>query len=602
MDKRSEPTVQRTEHAMVVVWGYFSRLHHLAERLRQKVSVPRHHENIPGADLILEFGLLLLSGSTQLQDLNLGPRPLVKDEAVKEAWDVQFGHYTTVSRVLKAATAETVVQVVAVLDEIGRPFIEREVEALAARGQGLVLHADLSGRPVSAYSKSYPEARWGHMGNTLALGHQHALITMQGQEYRLHLAGFLHPGDTVSQACLRELIRAAERRLPCRPRRRVELVMGRIEELEKQIEWHRLHLIRQRQALEVEKERRWRLEEQLVAQCALLVSLEAKQGDRPVRPYSRLAKARKRKETWQRQLGHSLQREEAARRKIARYQEKIDHLIQKRDELISWYATLQADNATNPNPIPIRIHLDGGCSGGDNLTYLIEMGYDVLAVGSGQSAAALLRERPADVVWTVLTPHVRLWEGHPAPVGGCPYPLRRILQHWQAGEQSRHSILLQYPNDPATPLAEVFSTYHQRQQVEAGIKQGKGTFGGKAIRVRSAAGLELLNQFAFVFWPNFIHWATDWLRPRVRRGNNPFDAALRTVKTQVRVAAQTPAMVFTMPGSKVLAFSEEGPYPGVRLQLAGIYAFQLPLPLSRCRVPACFASPIPRRLLSPPDG
>jgi hypothetical protein len=181
MDKQSKSTVQRTEHAMMVVWGHFSRLHHLAERLRQEVSVPRHHENIPGADLVLEFGLLLLSGSTQLQDLNLGPRPLVKDEAVKETWDVQFGHYTTVNRVLEAATAETVAQVVTVLDEISCPFIEREVEALAAKGQGLTLHADLSGRPVSAYSQSYPEARWGHMGNTLALGHQHALITMQAK-------------------------------------------------------------------------------------------------------------------------------------------------------------------------------------------------------------------------------------------------------------------------------------------------------------------------------------------------------------------------------------------------------------------------------------
>ena len=602
MIEQSQPTIRRTEHAMLVAWGDFSRLHHLAERLRQEVFIPRHHENIPAGDLILEFGLLLLSGSTQLQDLNLGPRPLVKDEAVKEAWNVQFGHYTTVSRALKASTAETVAQVVAVLGEISRPFIDQEVQALAAGGQELVLHADLSGRPVSSYSQTYPEARWGHMGDTLALGHQHALITMQGRKYRLHLAGFLHPGDTVSQACLRELIQATERELRCRPRRRVELVMTRIQGLQNRLERYSTYLSQQQQALLKEQERQGRLENQLADQRLLLATLEAKYGDKPIKPYSRLAKARQRQETWQRQLSNARQRQATIQRKTAYHQRMIAQLTQQRDDLSRWHAELQADNATNPNPVRIRINLDGGFSGGDNLTYLIEMGYDPLAVGNGQSAEALLREQPADAIWTTVTPHVSLWEGKPAPVGECPYPLRRILQHWQAGDKSRRSIFLQYQDGAWLPLAEVFPTYHQRQHAEAGIKQGKSVFGGRGVRIRSAAGLELLNQFAFVFWPNFVHWATDWLRPRVQNGNKPFEATLQTVKTQVRVAAQTPATVSTTSGSRVLVFSDEGPYPEVRLQLAGIYAFQLPLLLYSCEAPTRYLSSVPRQLLSPPNG
>jgi hypothetical protein len=602
MIEQSQSTIRRTEHAMLVAWGDFSRLHHLAERLRQEVFIPRHHENIPAGDLILEFGLLLLSGSTQLQDLNLGPRPLVKDEAVKEAWDVQFGHYTTVSRALKASTAETVAQVVSVLEEISRPFIDQEVQALAASGQKLVLHADLSGRPVSSYSQTYPEARWGHMGDTLALGHQHALITMQGLRYRLHLAGFLHPGDTVSQPCLRELIQATEGESHCRPRRRVELVMTQIEGLQNRLARYSTYLSRQQQALLKEQERQERLENQLANQRLLLATLEAKYGDKPIKPYSRLAKARQRQKTWRRQLGNSQQRQVTIQRKIAYHQGRIAKLSQRRDDLSRWYAELQADNATNPNPVRIRINLDGGFSGGDNLTYLIEMGYDPLAVGNGQSAEALLREQAADAVWTAVTPHVGLWEGKPAPVGECPYPLRRILQCWQAGDKSRRSIFLQYQDAAWLPLAEVFPTYHQRQHAEAAIKQGKSVFGGRGVRIRSAAGLELLNQFAFVFWPNFVHWATDWLRPRVHNGNKPFEATLQTVKTQVRVAAQTPATVFTTSGSRVLAFSDEGPYPEVRLQLAGIYAFQLPLLLYSCEAPTRYLSSVPRQLLSPPNG
>ena len=50
--------------------------------------------------MILEFGLASLAGYEWLQDLNLGPRPLAKDQSVEDAWDIEFRHYTTVSRFL----------------------------------------------------------------------------------------------------------------------------------------------------------------------------------------------------------------------------------------------------------------------------------------------------------------------------------------------------------------------------------------------------------------------------------------------------------------------------------------------------------------------
>jgi hypothetical protein len=90
-------------------------------------------------------------------------------------------------------------------------------------------------------------------------------------------------------------------------------------------------------------------------------------------------------------------------------------------------------------------------------------------------------------------------------------------------------------------------------------------------------------------------------RAKVRQSHPAFEAALQTVKRQVRVAAQTPATLVARPGTRVLAFSEEGPYPGVHLALNGVYAFQLPLPLFQCAAarPNTLA---PRRLLSPPGG
>ena len=602
MNEQSEFKAQTTQHAMLVAWGHFARQLRLAERLRQGVVIPRHHQNIPGSDLILEYGLLFLSGGTELQDLNLGPRPLVKDTAVQEAWDIRLAHYTSLSRALGKATAQTVAQVVRVLDEISQPFIAQEVEALAARGQSLILFADLSGREVSAYSESYPQARWGHMGNAVALGYQHALISMRGREYRLHLAGFLHPGDTVAEQCLRELIQAAERRLACRPRRRVELVQERLRTLREQVHAYRLRVSQQENRWQTEMARQQELETRLAAQEQRLTELVSRQGDRPLRPYSQLAKARRQQASWQQQWERSRRRGEALQGKMAAYQSKMDALCREEASLQQWSAILAADNAANPNPVSICILLDGGFSGGDNLTYLIEMGYEVLAVGKGTSALALKHQVPAAAAWTPVTPQVRLWEGPPTVVGQCPYPLRRVLQHWQAGDKERFSVFLQYPTQANLPLAEVFPHYHQRQHIEAGGKQGKSVFGGRSVRIRSAAGLELLNQFAFIFWPNFVHWATEWLGPQVQQSSKAFDAALQTVKTQVRVGAQTPATVFTAPGSRVLVFSQEGPYPGVHLKLDGIYAFQLPLPLFRCQEPDLQVPSLPRRLLSPPDS
>lgn len=344
------------------------------------------------------------------------------------------------------------------------------------------------------------------------------------------------------------------------------------------------------------------LEERLAAQEEVLGVLTARQAGQPPWPHGQLAKARQQQAAWQKQLARSQRRMALLQEKMARYRQKVDLLTQEMERLQQRWAALEADNAANPNPVPMRIGLDGGFSGGDNLTCLIELGYDFLSVGKGTSALALRREVPAQASWTPVTANARLWEAPVATVGRCPYPLRRIMQHWQGGDKHRYSVFLQYPADAAMPLPTVFTIYHQRQTVEAAVKQGKSVFLSRGIRVRSAAGLELLNQFAFVFWPNFVHWATDWLRPRVRQSHPAFAAALRTVKTQVRVGTQTPATVCTAPGSRVLAFGEEGPYPGVRLELEGIYAFQLPLPLFQCPEAQSQVVRSPRRLLSPPDG
>lgn len=46
------------------------------------------------------------------------PAPLVKDQAVADAWDIEFGHYTTVSRFLDDLSAQAINQIQAELEAI----------------------------------------------------------------------------------------------------------------------------------------------------------------------------------------------------------------------------------------------------------------------------------------------------------------------------------------------------------------------------------------------------------------------------------------------------------------------------------------------------
>jgi len=115
--------------------------------------------------------------------------------------------------------------------------------------------------------------------------------------------------------------------------------------------------------------------------------------------------------------------------------------------------------------------------------------------------------------------------------------------------------------------------------VEAGIKQGKGTFSFTKLRVRSPAGNRLLGQFALVFWPNFVCWAADWLANLVRDEIGRFSRVLQQVTTQVRVAARTSAMVLTNTQGQMLVFDADGPYAGVQIPLDRPFAYQCPMPL-----------------------
>ena len=566
---------------MLIPWGRFARHLKLSERLRAAVP-PRHHKDATsGADLILEFGLASLAGYECLQDLNLGPHPLAKDQAVQDAWDIEFRYYTTISRFLYDLDESDVARVQAELEAIMRPYICSTTHEALCRQEYLTLCGDLTGRPVSAYSSTYPpDAVFGYMANQLRKGHQAVLVTLKGLRHRVHIAAFHHSGNTISGGCLREIVEGAESRLGCRPRRRTELVHQRIVAIEVKIDQRRHWSDTQQATIRRQIERQIRLGNQLQTLKPQLAELEAQYADKPLRPHSKLAQARKRKASRERQLRSALEQENEARGVLYQHQRRLKTLIAERDALLSWLAQLEVDNATHPNPVRIRWLLDGGFGDAANVTYLIEMGYDVYTIAhNGKTSQALLKEVPANAQWIQVGARTQALDVDRQKLGDCPYPVRLTLLRWRVGDTFRHSTLISFSDAEDLPTADLFPTYHQRQDVEAGIKQGKSTFSFTKLRVRSPAGIRLLGQFALVFWPNFVRWAADWLVDRVWDEKDHLVQALHQVRTQVRIAANTPAVVLTNASGQMLEFDADGPYAGAQIRLDGPFAYQFPMPL-----------------------
>jgi hypothetical protein len=581
-ETRTDTICQATRHAMLIPWGRFSRLLKLAQRLRAVVTLSRHQDAIPAADLILEFGLASLAGYEYLQDLNQGPHPLGRDQTVQDAWDIQFAHYTTVSRLLYDVDEETVEKVQAELEVIMQPYIDRAAHEVLCHQEYLTLCGDLTGRPVSAYSSTYPpDAVFGHMADQLQKGHQAVLVTLKGQWQRVHITAFHRPGNTVSGACLREMVEATEARLGCRPRRRTELVQQRISTIEAKIAQKQSWIEKQQAAIRRQIERQVRLGGQLQALRPRLVELEELYADKEaLTPHSKLAQAGKQKARWERQLSSALEQEEQARRALRCHQQRLAVLTAERDALLRHLAQLEVDNTVNPNPVRIRWLLDGGFGDAANVTYLIEMGYDLYTIAhNGQTTQVLLKEVPDDAPWEQAGSRTQALDMERQKLGDCPYPVRLTLLRWKVGDEFKYSTLISFSDAETLPTADLFPTYHQRQDVEAGIKEGKGTFSFSKLRVRSPAGIRLLGQFALVFWPNFVRWAADWLADQVRGERERFAPVLRQVRTQVRTAANTPAVLLTNSTGQLLEFDADGPYAGVQICLDRPFVYQFPMPL-----------------------
>jgi len=586
------PIAALTSHAMLVPWGLFAQGIGLVEIL-EGVPIPQRTRDHTPQTKLIEFLVSILMGCAHLKDISHGPHPLDQDLAVAQAWSQGgWADYSGVSRTLKACTKETVAGVKKALDSVLEPFIGREV-MLALRDQGVLIYdGDLTGRPVSNSSTTYPGVAFGWMSDAVRLGYQAALVSMHSPTYgRMWLSVEQHPGDTVSFFQAEAMVRAAEARTGVRPWRRTDLLAERIAQRRVLVEKEEAKLIRAQDRVKQTQARLAQVDQEWCQWAQPVAELEAtyQARNRPERPHSRLAQARRKLGVRERRLERRRKDLERACKWLERRQVRKTIVEAGLYELEGRLEQFIADNQSNPAPIRAIFRLDGGFGSGANVTLLIEMGYDVYTKAQNRQVVRSLRRRvSSSTSWTRVGKNAEMVSWENERITNCPYPLNVALERFHTGSKLRHAALLHYGDDAvATDLAAWFAFYNGRQTIEAGIKEGKNVFQMHHLKVRSPAGLMIQEEFA-VFAANFVRLAATWLHQTCPDAPSPFDHAQASVKQMVRIAANTSAYVIWQSGGCLLRFTELSAFPGTELVIGDAVPIQLVLPLFK----SCVFSPI----------
>jgi len=598
--RESLPVRSDTEHGLLIAFGQFAQQHGLVSRLMQ-VPIDQKTRTFTPQTKLLELLVGTLAGIEYLRDLNDGPHPIAKDPLVAEAWgQAAWAHYSSVSRTLDACDAQTVRVAQEAVEAFSQPFIDRAVSAELRLGTLIVFDADLMGQPVSPTSTTYPEAAFGWMDDRVQLGYQLARVCVQTtQDGRLWLAGFHHPGDTVSQACLQELVRAAERISRIRPRRRTELVQKRLQTFEPPLARYARLVHHQEERIVKLVQRIDRLTAQIVSAEQRLSRSVAAQTSTPGRTTSRRrtsktpkpsgvlsVAARKRLQgqcaRWQKQRERARQQTQRAEQVIAKHRQKIQSLEIERESLRAWLVQLETDNASNPDAPACLWRMDAGFGSGENVAWLIEMGYAVETKSPNAKTTVALQKRVTPKTkWTRVGANADITAWRNYFVNACPYPLTVGLERFGLGHSVEYATLICYRDDPALPdLPSWFQEYNGRQTIEAGNKEMKGTFKVQHLMSHSLAGIQLQVLFAGLA-PNLVRWSSAWLREQVAAPTPKVSALLASVKTMVRIGANSPANVQRLSHGTSLHFTPSSALPGVVLYLSGQRAYQLALPFNR---------------------
>lgn len=575
-----------THHAMLVVWGQFAQSIGLIDKIQ---SVSLHQKTVEHSPQrkILEFLVAILAGLEHLQDLSRSAHPIDQDQAVAKAWgQAGWADYSGVSRTLAGLTQAEAEQIAGALEQIARPILAEEVmRALQSSGR-LTYDGDLTARPVSNTSTTYPGVAYGHMGDGLQLGYQAAMVSLHSPTYgRSWLSVAPHPGDTISCTQAEAMIRAAEAKTGLRPWRRTDLLRERIGTLEGEGQKYRAKAQASQEALESAQTRLAETRQQWEEQRVVVLELADyyRERQRPERPYSALAKARQR-------LGMLERRQGRLEKQLPKLEKQLRHRQQRWllhqaaiHRLSERLAQFEEENRTNLCPIQADFRLDAGFGTRENVALAIEMGYEVYTKPYSDWLTPRLKKRAKEPTqWTRIGGNAEMvaWKAERFP--DFPYPIDVALERFQTGQTQRHATLLHFGSDPVTSdLPGWFHRYNARQLIEAGIKEGKNVFAMHHLKVRSAPAIFLQEQFA-VFAANFVRWAARWLTEQCPQVPSGWQNTVQPkVKEQVKVAAHTSAWVDWQDQGCLLMFTDHSLFAGRSLSVKKRWVVQLPLPFSK---------------------
>ena len=575
-----------TQHAMLVVWGQFAQAFGLIQGVMEVPIGQKTVEYSPHTK-ILEFFIAILAGLKHLQDLNAAAEPIVKDEAVARAWlQPGWAHHSGVSRTLTAMTQAEAEQITQVLEKLEQPIINREVMLALASQDRLMFDGDLTARPVSDTSTDYPGAAFGHMGgDTLGKGFQSSQVSVRTPTYgRLLLSSALNPGDVVSSSQTEALVQAAEKRIGMHPLRRTDLVEQRLEKQKKHRQDQEERLGESQNNLEHIIERIVETDQAIAQHPAQLAAMEAEYqaAGKKERPFSALGRLRKQSAILQK-------RRTRLEKQLARLQHKMQlcqtrwaESLQTEKALEQRLEQLRHENSVNPFPIQAVFRLDAGFGTRENVIWLIEMGYEVYTRPCGNWLMPRLKKLAQDLTWLRVGKNAEMVAWKQMQPEDFPYPLDVALERFHTGDKLRHSTLLHCGADPVTTdLPSWFSFYNARQTIEAGIKEGKGTFAMRYLKVRSKPALYLQEQFGR-FVANFVRFASAWLAEQCPELPNGWEVPAKPkVKQQVVAGAHTSAWIEWHEQGYLLRFTDHSVFAGRSLQLLGKpIAIQLALPFA----------------------
>lgn len=578
-----------THHAMLVAWGQFAQCIDLIAQIEAVGLHQKAVDHRPNRK-VLEFLVAIIGGLTYLKDISLSAHPLDQDQAVAQAWEqASWADHSGVSRTLSALTMDEAEQIVDVLTQVSRPFIDQEV-LLTLRDQGKIVYdGDLTGRPVSNSSTTYPNVAYGHMSDAVQLGYQAAMVSFHSSTYgRQWLSTVPHPGNTVACTEAEAMVCAAEAKTCVRPWRRTDLLAQRLAQAQAdRQQWEAKFMQAEQawtQAQTALHETRQQLEDwqDKVAQY----EIEYKERQRPERPHSRLAKARAKVGIYQRRQTRREKRVAKATAYLQRQQTHQEACLAHIQELERRLTRFEQENATNPLPVRADFRLDAGFGTAENLAMLIEMGYEVYTKPYGTWLKAHMKKQvDTETNWTQVGHNAEMTAWKAMQVKDFPYPLDIALERFYTGDTQRLSVLLHYGQDSVTAdLPDWFQTYNGRQTIEAGIKEGKQVFQMHHLKVRSDAALFLQEHFA-AFAANFVRWAAHWLTTQCPQEPEGWqEESLPGVKMQVQVMAHTSAYVEWYEQGCLLRFTDHSVFAGRSLHVIRQWAYQLVLPLFKSYV------------------